>query len=178
MTSVNVAGLLQEAPGTVRELQFRDRYLALGADLELAGPLDGDVRLQRTNRGILVRGVIQAPLRRTCARCLDAYVEVLRVEIAEEFLPTVDLEHGTPLEPPAADEMALLIDARHQLDLTPVIHDELALAEPMHPLCRPDCPGLCAGCGRRLDTGNCDCATEEIDPRLQVLASFRKGPPV
>jgi len=177
MTSINVAGLLQEPPGTVRELQFRDRYLALGADLELAGPLDGEIRLQRTNRGILVRGVIQAPLRRTCARCLDTYVEALRVEIAEEYLPTVDPEHGTPLEPPAPDEMALLIDARHQLDLTRVIHDELALAEPMHPLCRPDCPGLCAGCGRRLDAGSCECVTDEIDPRLQILASFRKGPP-
>ncbi len=28
----------------------------------------------------------------------------------------------------------------------------------MHPLCRPDCPGLCPGCGRHLDVGSCDCA--------------------
>jgi len=145
--------------------------------VELAGPLDGELRLLRTNRGILVRGAIQAPVRRTCARCLDPYVESVRVEIAEEYLPTVDPDHGRPLEPPAADETALPIDARHELDLIPVMHDELALAEPMHPLCRPDCPGLCPGCGRHLDVGSCDCVTEEVDPRLQVLAQFRERPP-
>jgi uncharacterized protein len=177
MTSVNVAGLLREAPGATRQLRLRDRYLSLGPDLELAGPVDGDLRLLRTNRGILVRGTIEAPVRRTCARCLDPYVEAVRVEIAEEYLPTVDPEHGTPLEAPAPDETALPIDERHQLDLTSVMHDELALAEPMHPLCRPDCPGLCTGCGRRLDVGGCDCVTEELDPRLQVLARFRQRQP-
>ncbi len=177
MTSINVAGLLRQTPGAVRQLRLRDRYLSLGPDLELAGPLDGDLRLLRTNRGILVRGTIEAPVRRTCARCLDPYVEAVRVDIAEEYLPTVDPEHGTPLEAPAADETALPIDARHQLDLTSVMHDELALAEPMHPLCRPDCRGLCPGCGRRLDVGSCDCASEQLDPRLQVLARFREGHP-
>lgn len=177
MTSINVAGLLRQTPGAVRQLRLRDRYLSLGPDLELAGPLDGDLRLLRTNRGILVRGTIEAPVRRTCARCLDPYVEAVRVDIAEEYLPTVDPEHGTPLEAPAADETALPIDARHQLDLTSVMHDELALAEPMHPLCRPDCRGLCPGCGRRLDIGSCDCASEQLDPRLQVLARFREGHP-
>jgi uncharacterized protein len=177
MTSINVAGLLRETPGAVRQLRLRDRYLSLGPDLELAGPLDGDLRLLRTNRGILVRGTIEAPVRRTCARCLDPYVEAVRVDIAEEYLPTVDPEHGTPLEAPAAGETALPIDARHQLDLTSVMHDELALAEPMHPLCRPDCRGLCPGCGRRLDVGSCDCASEQLDPRLQVLARFREEPP-
>lgn len=177
MTSINVAGLLRDAPGAVRELRLRDRYVALGPDLELAGPLDGEIRLLRTNRGILVRGTIQAPVRRTCARCLDAYVDIVRVSLEEEYLPTVDPDHGTPLDAPAVDETALLIDGRHQLELASVMHDELALAEPMHPLCRPDCPGLCVGCGRRLDVGSCSCATEEIDPRLQVLARFREAPP-
>jgi uncharacterized protein len=177
MTSVNVAGLLRETPGAVRQLRLRDRYLSLGPDVELAGPLNGDLRLLRTNRGILVRGTIEAPVRRTCARCLDPYVETVRVDIAEEYLPSVDPEHGTALEAPAADETALPIDARHQLDLTSVMHDELALAEPMHPLCRPDCPGLCPSCGRRLDVGSCDCESEQLDPRLQVLARFRAGPP-
>src|SRR5438132_1029491 len=83
------AGLLREAPGATRELQLRDRYLALGADLELAGPIDARLRMLRTNRGILLRGSVDAPLRRTCARCLDPFVEEVRVQVSEEFLPTV-----------------------------------------------------------------------------------------
>jgi uncharacterized protein len=170
VTLFNVAGLLQEAPGATREIAVRDRYLAVGADVELAGPVDGEIRLQRTNRGILLRGSLEAPVRRTCSRCLDPYVETVEVQLAEEYLPTVDPQRGIPLPPAAADEEALSIDAQHQIDLAPVLHDELALSEPMHPLCRPDCPGLCPGCGRHLDAGSCDCAVEEPDPRLAALA--------
>jgi len=172
MTLLNVAGLLREAPGAAREVRLRDRYLALGADLELAGPLDGTLRLLRTNRGILLRGSIDAALRRTCARCLDPFVEEVRVQVAEEFLPSVDPISGTPLPAPSADEAALAIDARHAIDLGPVLHDELALSEPMHPLCRPDCPGLCPVCGRHMDVGSCSCQVDEPDPRLAVLAQL------
>lgn len=175
MIFFNVAGVLQEAPGAVREVAFRDRYLSLGPDVELAGPIDGTIRLQRTNRGILLRGTVAAPLRRTCARCLDPYVETVHLELAEEFLPTVDPQRGVPLPAPAEDEEALAIDAQHQIDLTPVLRDELVLTEPMHPLCRPDCPGLCPGCGRHLDVGTCSCAADEPDPRLAALAALREA---
>ncbi len=169
MTLLNVAGLLREAPGATREVPLRDRYQALGADLELAGPLDGALRLHRTNRGILVQGWVEAPVRRTCARCLDGYVEPVRVTFAEEYLPSVDPNTGHPAPVSSTDAEVQRIDAHHQIDLTVTLHDEFALAEPMHPLCRPACPGLCAACGRRLDVGQCNCVTAEVDPRLAVL---------
>ncbi len=173
MISFNVAGLLHEPPGAVRDVRLRDRYVTLGPDVELAGPLDGDLRLQRTNRGILARGTVRAPLRRTCARCTDAYVEEVRVEIDEEFLPTIDPDSGARLTIEAADaEASLEIDEHHEIDLGAVIHDELALTEPMHPLCRPDCAGLCVECGERLDAGPHAHAADEIDPRLAGLAAL------
>lgn len=170
MTTVNVSGLLREPPGATRDLALRDRYQSLGSDLELAGPLDGRLRLHRTNRGILVQGWVEAPMRRTCARCLDAYVEPVRVTLAEEYLPSVDPTSGAPLPTPAADEGVQRVNGHHEIDLSVTLHDEFSLAEPMHPLCRADCPGLCPGCGRRLDVGSCDCAVAELDPRLAVLA--------
>lgn len=170
MISINAAGLLREPPGTVRTVRLRDHYASLGPDVELAGPIDADLRLQRTNRGILLRGAVRAPLRRTCARCTDPFVEDAAVEVDEEFLPSIDPETGAPLAAPDEGEAALAIDAHHEVQLDRVFHDELALSEPMHALCRPDCPGLCPGCGRRMDVGSCDCAVEELDPRLAVLA--------
>jgi DUF177 domain-containing protein len=172
MTVLNVAGLLREAPGAVRELRLRDRYLSLGPDVELAGPLNGVLRFQRTNRGILVGGEIEAPVRRTCARCLDAYVEPASIRISEEFLPSIDPETGVALEHDPDDPSTQLIDDHHEIDLAPVIREEFALTEPMHPLCRPDCPGLCPECGARLDGDHSPHASDEIDPRLAGLARF------
>jgi uncharacterized protein len=172
MTVLNVAGLLREAPGAVREIRLRDRYLSLGPDVELAGPLNGALRFQRTNRGILVRGDIEAPVRRTCARCLDAFVEPASIRISEEFLPSIDPDTGAPVERDPDDASTLLIDDHHEIDLTSVIREEFALTEPMHPLCRPDCAGLCPECGARLDGDHVAHLTDEIDPRLAGLARF------
>jgi uncharacterized protein len=42
----------------------------------------------------------------------------------------------------------------------------------MHPLCSPDCPGLCPVCGERLSNGPHDHGSPEVDPRLAGLAQL------
>jgi uncharacterized protein len=172
MTAFNVAGLLREPPGAVRDYRLRDRYLSLAPDVELAGPLNGTLRLQRTNRGILVRGRVEGDVRRTCGRCLEAYVEAAVINVSEEYLPSIDPDSGAALPGPDSDEMVRAIDEHHELDLTSVFREEFALTEPMHPLCRPDCEGLCAECGAPLRGDHRPHATDEIDPRLAGLARF------
>lgn len=173
MTAFNVAGLLHEPAGAGRAVHLRDHYVTLGSGVELAGPVDADLKLQRTNRGVIVRGELRAPLRRTCARCTDPYVEDVAVAIDEEFLPSVDLVTGAPVPAEASpDDAVLHIDEHHEIDLDGVFRDELALTEPMHPLCRPDCRGLCVECGGRLDDGDHAHGDEEIDPRLAGLAAL------
>ena len=172
MTSFNVAGLLHEPPGVTRDVRLRDHYVSLGADVELAGPLDADLRLQRTNRGILMRGEVRAPLRRTCARCTDSYVEDVTVDVSEEFLPSVDPTTGSPLAATEGDDAVQHVDAHHEITMDGLLHDELALTEPMHPLCSPECPGLCVECGERLDAGHPTHTDAEIDPRLAALAAL------
>jgi uncharacterized protein len=172
MTSFNVAGLLHEPAGVARDVRLRDHYVNLGPDVELAGPLDADLRLQRTNRGILMRGEVRAPLRRTCARCTDSYVEDVTVDVSEEFLPSIDPMTGAPVTVADDDDGAQHVDAHHEITMDSVLHDELALTEPMHPLCSADCPGLCVECGERLDGRHAPHADAEIDPRLAGLAAL------
>ena len=96
------------------------------------------------------------------------------VELNEEFLPTVDPTSGAPVAVDAAVADVARIDAHHEIDLAALLADELALAEPMHPLCRPDCPGLCVVCGARLDAADhADHAGGEVDPRLAALADWK-----
>ena len=173
MIAFNVAGLLHEPPGATREILLRDHYASLGPDVELAGPLDAELHLQRTNRGILVRGELSAPLRRICARCTDPFVEDVAVTISEEFLPSLDPVTGAPIAPDEGDDgTTQRINAHHEIELDAVFHDELVLTEPMFPLDRPDCPGLCSVCGEKLDRGDHSHGGEEIDPRLAALAAL------
>ena len=175
MTAFNVAGLLHEPPGSTREIRLRDHYLTLGPELELAGPIDADLRLQRTNRGILLRGELRGSLRRTCARCTDAFVEEVSVPLSEEFLPSIDPTTGAPVPVDAEDADVPRIDDHHQIELDPSFREELSLTEPIFPLCRPDCEGLCPECGERLRGGPHAHATDEIDPRLAGLAALLRN---
>jgi uncharacterized protein len=172
VTSFNVAGLLHEPPGTTRDARLKDHYVTLGPDVELAGPLNADLRFQRTNRGILARGAVNATLRRTCSRCTDSYVEDVRIELDEEFLPSLDPVTGAPVTVEDDPEMTPRIDGHNEIELDRVLHDELFLTEPMHPLCRDDCPGLCPTCGEKLDRGDHAHDSDEIDPRLAGLAAL------
>lgn len=172
MTRLNVAGLLQEPPGTVRHVSVGELGWTV-PNAEPARPLLGGLRLQRTNRGIVVTGQVRGLARRACIRCLDEFDEPVEVELNEEFLPSVDPTTGARLALAEVDADVARIDAHHELELGPVLADELALAEPMHPVCRPDCPGLCPVCGRRLDEGACDHTATAVDPRLAALADWK-----
>lgn len=172
MTRLNVAGLLREPAGTVRTIEL--------GPLNWTDPtapggrrLLGSLRLQRTNRGIMVNGRVRTVARRTCIRCLDEFDEPVDLVLGEEFLPSVDPGSGAVLTRDLADADVARIDDHHELDLGPVLADELILAEPMHPLCRPDCRGLCPVCGRRLDDGAHEHPAVAIDPRLAPLADWK-----
>jgi uncharacterized protein len=95
------------------------------------------------------------------------------LRIDEEVLPTIDLASGlpVPVEEDADPEAPRLTD-HHELELRPLVAEAISLAEPIAPLCEPDCPGLCPECGERLEPGHAHEDTD-IDPRLEALRAFR-----
>lgn len=168
----NVAGLLAEPPGSTRDYQLAGVTIPLADDRRLADPIEGTLRLTRTNRGILVRARLTTGLASECARCLRAIDVPLDLEINEEVLPTIDLESGHPVDTSAEPEVYRLTD-HHELELETLVREAIDLAEPIAPVCREDCPGLCLACGQPLDEGVHDHPDEPVDPRLEALRSFR-----
>jgi uncharacterized protein len=61
----------------------------------------------------------------------------------------------------------------HELDLETAVREDIQLSEPIAPLCRRDCPGLCIVCGRHLEEGIHDHPADDVDPRLEALRGFR-----
>ena len=168
----NVAGLLGDGLGADRTYDIADARIELPDDLELAEPISGRVRLTRTNRGILADARLRTALAGVCARCLRELQTPIEIVLDEEYLPTIDLHGGRALT--FEDEPdALRLTDHHEVDLEPSIRDAISLAEPIAPLDRLDCPGLCPVCGLPLDEGEHDHPDEDIDPRLEALKAFR-----
>ena len=168
-----VSGLLAEVPGTVREYRITDVDVEPAEGVRLAVPVSGGLRLQRTNRGLVVEADLRTAFAGECARCLRETVTPVRARISEEVLPTIDLASGMPvaLEEGEDLETPRLTD-HHELLLRPLVIEAINLQEPIAPLCEPDCPGLCVECGERLEPGHGH-DDGPIDPRLEALRAFR-----
>ncbi len=117
-------------------------------------------------------GRLRTALAEECSRCLRAIRVPVEVELEEEALPSVDIASGLPLDMDLEPEILRLND-HHELELLAVVREGIQLAEPIAPLCRPDCPGLCVVCGEELANGPHEHPDESVDPRLEALRGFR-----
>jgi uncharacterized protein len=170
----NVSGLLGEGAGAVRDYAVEGVTIDIGDDLRLASPIDGRVHLARTNRGLIVDADFSTSLALECVRCLRDIEVPIEVEIEEEALPTIDFHSGQPVKLAEGDDEDILrLTDHHELDLERSVRDAIILAEPIAPLDREDCPGLCVVCGLPLDEGDHDHEDEDIDPRLEALRAYR-----
>jgi uncharacterized protein len=171
MIAINVAQLLKSIPGTTRQFAFSEAEPELTRELRLLEPIAGQARLLRTARGILVRAEYHTALEMDCARC----VEPVRVEIdgqfEDEFVPTVDVQTGLPLDVSEASA-ELHISPNHILDLSEAIRQDVLVSEPLQPLCDAACAGLCPTCGTNRNAAPCACPPSDAHPAFETLRSL------
>jgi uncharacterized protein len=100
-----------------------------------------------------------------CARCLKEFDSSVDLDVCELFLaPDADVD--------VEDKESYRI-AGSDLDLEPMLRDAVTLSLPLNPLCKEDCKGMCARCGRDLNLGDCDCTEDNTDPRWAELDALR-----
>lgn len=126
------------------------------------GPVDVDIRLESVHEGVLVTGTADVELRGECARCLDPLEVGFTVDLQELYLTD-------PSETDDEDQQAVVDET---IDLEPVLRDAVVTALPFQPVCRPDCEGLCADCGIRLEDAPEGHGHERVDPRWAALAAL------
>jgi uncharacterized protein len=157
--------------------------------LELIGVPAGsdvalEVRFEAVSEGVLATGTAIAPLAGECARCLTPLTSSVTAGFQELYLYAEDRhdkhdkhekhdrydrydKHDEQDEQDAGELYHLDGDL---LDLEPAFRDAVVLALPMSPLCREDCPGLCAECGAPLaDAGPGHQHDAAVDPRWAAL---------
>jgi len=164
---------LGRRPGSQREVAFE---VPAPADLGIevlavpeGSPVVLDLRLEAVMEGVLVTGSARAGLVGECVRCLEPISDEVEARFQELFVyGDVDRDAGDD------DVQRLEGDL---LDLEPELRDAVVLALPFQPLCREDCPGLCAECGARLADDPEHRHEAPIDPRWAGLAALQQDDP-
>jgi uncharacterized protein len=138
MMQINVSQLLKEQVGSTRDYKINGTVDVI--DNGISSPVQGEVKLTRTNRSILVKGNLYTTFEATCARCLSLFSCPLVLNIEEEYFPVLDIPSGASL--PSPDEPgSFTIDEHQVLDLTEAARQYALMAMPMKPLCHEDCAG-------------------------------------
>ncbi len=120
------------------------------ADVRFLAPVSVEGELRSTTDGAYRwRGHLHGRIAGDCRRCLAPVSLDIDDDVDVVFSGDPELE---------ADPGVYPIDPGAELiDVTPVVREELLLRVSAFPLCRPECRGLCAGCGADLNAGPCEC---------------------
>jgi uncharacterized protein len=162
MIRLNVAQQLKQPVGVIRLYKVSETDEASGAKVE------GELKLVRTDKGILVTGQLKTSRKLTCSRCLEIFEYPLTLSFSEEYVPAMDVVSGTPL--PVPDGL-FTVDNDHEICLDDALDQYTLMFLPMKPLCKMDCKGLCGHCGSNLNNGVCGC-TDTRDVRWAALADL------
>ncbi|QPI62036.1 DUF177 domain-containing protein [Streptomyces malaysiensis subsp. malaysiensis] len=174
---------LGRRPGALKRIS-RSVVAPKDLGIEVIGVREGatvelDLRLESVMEGVLVTGTARAPLTGECVRCLEPLERELEADFQEmySYPDADDRSRDADTGDDAEEEDRLFLEA-DLFDLEPVLRDAVVLALPLQPVCREDCPGLCAECGARLadDPGHHHDAADIRWAALQGLAeAMRDG---
>lgn len=163
---INVAQLLKEPIGSSRTYQIEESL-----DTGDVSSVKGEVKLVRTDRGIMVSGVMSANVKGICSRCLKAIDYQVKYDFAEESLPNTGISECLA----SSDQPCYIaIDDSQEIDLSEVVYQYALLSIPAKPLCGQECAGICPNCGLDLNQGTCRCSSEAYDERWSKLIRLGK----
>jgi uncharacterized protein len=134
--------------------------------------VSGNIR-QQGNR-VHVSGRVTARVQVECDRCLKS----VELPIDSHF----KLEYVTPEEYRAQqavelteEDLDLSVFDGEAIDIDELVKEELLLGAPDHVLCVESCKGMCPICGVDRNSVECECETQEVDPRWAGLKKLVNG---
>lgn len=166
---------INDLPPEGKEFEINDQAIWLDPirefkmDCRIVKPLQGKVFVKAADEGILIRGRLEGQIVVPCNRC----AEDAKVDIDSKFDEYEEIpEEGTHKD---GEHESYIVYDRHapMLNLAEVGWEQFMLAQPIQPLCREDCKGLCPKCGANLNLDECACDKGGGDPRLAALRNLK-----
>ncbi|MDN6303227.1 MAG: YceD family protein [Brachybacterium sp.] len=154
-------GVERTVPAPPREAGGVAMQVPEGEDIAVEAELESVVE------GIYAHGTVTAHLQGECSRCLDPVEQDVTARLDELFM--------YPEKVKAEDKEDTVLFENDAVNLGPLVRDALAMEADERPLCREDCPGLCAQCGFRMEDDP-EHHHDVVDPRFAALQGLCDDP--
>jgi uncharacterized protein len=124
---VDVSQIINQEEGSSVDFTIDDEQPDL-EDAVLAKPLSGQIRIMKTEDGIMVGGTMQASIILECHRCLRTFNQDVTFPLRAVFS-----------QYPGEDEFS--ISSQAVIDLNEPVRQDLIVHLPHRHICGDDCPG-------------------------------------
>jgi uncharacterized protein len=128
--------------------------------------VNGKVRL--SDNQVFVNGNVETRAQVECDRCLKPVEIPVNADFTLEYIGGSEYESSEAAEL-TEEELSVSVFDGEAIDVDEIVKEQILLAVPTRMLCREDCKGICPECGADKNTGECNCVTNEIDPRWAAL---------
>ncbi len=159
------------------DYRFNEELSDFYGDFSEGGTAQLIVKASHSGEEVMIRGSIEASVEAVCSRCLEPFVQKVKTNFTESFAVIKgSTAEETPLDL-AVETANMLTVTGDVLYLDEYIRQLIILAEDHSPLCKPDCKGICSGCGADLNRHSCQCVEDDsdIDIRLLKLKELKSG---
>lgn len=135
-----------------------------------AAPLTAELRVLPSGSEVFVLGRLETRVAYRCVRCLGVFQAPMAADVHATFT-----RGGAP-EPGERELRREDLDVQPlpggTLDLAQVVAEQLFLELEPHPVCRPECRGLCPQCGADRNRSACRCAQAARPSPFQALEAW------
>ena len=134
--------------------------LRYGISYPVSEPVQAAGSVRNTAGVLVMTGAISTTLHGVCDRCASDFTS--NVEFPLDVVLVTELSNEEN-----EDEWVFPLEG-DSADLEDIIRTVFVLNMDSKLLCKPDCKGICGGCGRNLNVEACSCQ-KELDPRFAAL---------
>ena len=156
------------AKGSMEASQFMD---VENREFTIITPVNYILTVRRLDNLVALTGRVDLEASFTCGKCLEEFSQSIEVDMDIRLTPKVEIPQAADLELRDEDMDVYYYDG-DEIDLDPFIYEEVLLNMPLRPICKDECQGLCAICGKNKNLETCDCHEASRTLLGEKLKSF------
>ena len=162
---INIASVLKNDGASMnfsKEMELGD-FDFLGSNISFKAPVRIEGKISNMGGTLEITGNAVGSYTAPCSRCN----ETVSMKLDAEIFESVESDFSD------VDEDSLSLCGT-VLDIGGAVRACIFNGIPLKFLCREDCKGLCPQCGINLNENECNCETEDYDPRFAIFRKLSK----
>ena len=163
---------LEGGKGDFAHVYQPDELNPVDERVRVTEPVTVKGKVKLSSNEVFVNGHIDTRAQVDCDRCLQPVELPVSADFALEYITGSDYESSDVAELTEAELSVSVFDGK-AIDVDEIVKEQILLTVPTRMLCREECKGICPECGIDKNTGECQCVTDDIDPRWAALKNLK-----